>query len=30
MEQISRVLKVFPGRFAAELGLDVKAGPEDR
>ena len=27
---ISLVLARFPGRFAAELGIDVKAGPEAR
>jgi endonuclease III len=30
MELISQVLARLPGRFAAELGLDVKAGPEAR
>jgi endonuclease III len=30
MELISRVLARLPGRFAAELGLDVKAGVEAR
>ncbi len=30
MEIISRVLARLPGRFASELGIDVKAGPEER
>ena len=30
MELLSLVLARLPGRFAAELGLDVKAGPEER
>jgi endonuclease III len=30
MELISRILALLPGRFATELGIDVKAGPGER
>ena len=30
MELIDQVLSRLPGRFATELGIDVKAGPEER